>query len=224
MRSSRAFFLLALCAAPAAFVSGASCGNTPSTPDLGPPGFHVEITSVNGNPLPSADKPLPPNSGTVNDNWGIKIEARTSTGDLTPDFNGWVRLTLAPGTVAGVTSTTNQTNGRDILLTNGQATGVAQTLGAYGPARLWVEDLGYVPAPAGMTPLCANGVDDNGNGLIDYPADPGCYYADDDTEDGGTYAAGVSPPVPYSLPTIPDIRGKSRTPYPNEAIEIATDD
>ena len=67
-------------------------------------------------------------------------------------------------------------------------------LAAYGNTRIWAEDLGYVPAdPAGSPPpQCSNGKDDNGNGLIDFPADPGCAFANDDTEDGGTYAAGVS--------------------------------
>jgi hypothetical protein len=91
----------------------------------------------------------------------------------------------------------------------------------YGPAQLWIQDLGYVPAAPGTVPQCSNGIDDNHNGLIDFPADPGCYYADDDTEDGGTYAAGVSPAINYALPKISDVRGEARTPYPNEAIAIA---
>src|SRR5262249_32302060 len=69
-----------------------------------------------------------------------------------------------------------------------------------------------------------NGKDDEPkNGLIDYPADPGCAYADDDDEGGGSFAAGVSPAVEYALPKVSDVRGSgSATPYPYEAIEIAT--
>ena len=49
------------------------------------------------------------------------------------------------------------------------------TVAAYGQARLWVEDIGYVPGRAGTTtPECSDGKDNDGDGLIDYPADPGC--------------------------------------------------
>jgi hypothetical protein len=221
MRSiHRAFFLAALGAGPA--LAGASCSGSSAPPDLGPSTFRVRVTAVNGNPLPTASHPLPPNPGTVLDAWTFTIQAVTPTGDSVTDFNGWVRLRLDLGTVSGVTSTTNQATGRNILLQNGAASGTVQVTGAFGPTRLWVDDLGYVPAPPGVVPQCSNGVDDNGNTLVDFPADPGCYFADDNTEDGGTYAAGVSPPVQYSLPSIADVRGGARTPYPNEAIQIAT--
>jgi hypothetical protein len=185
----------------------AGCSSQPQSPDLGPSTFAVQITSVNGTPLPTAASPLPPNHGTTNDAWAFTIQAVTPTGQPVTDFDGYVRLTLVPGTVVAVTSTTNTASGSNILLQGGQATGVAQVTAVYGPARLWVEDLGYVPAPPGVTPQCSNGKDDNDNGLIDYPSDPGCYFADDNTEDGGSYAAGISPEVQYALPFISDVRG-----------------
>ena len=37
------------------------------------------------------------------------------------------------------------------------------------------------PEPPAL-PACANGIDDDGDGLIDYPGDPGCWSADADTE------------------------------------------
>ena len=170
---------------------------------------------MNGSPtLPTVQSPLPANHGTTTESWGFTIQATTPTGEPATDFNGYVRLSLVPGTVVAVTSTTNTYSGRNILLQGGQASGVVQGTAVYGPARLWVEDLGYVPAPSGVTPQCSNGLDDNDNGLIDYPADPGCYYADDDTEDGGTYSAGVSPAVEYALPLISDVRGAIPGPTP----------
>ena len=39
--------------------------------------------------------------------------------------------------------------------------------------------------PVVVTPECSDGIDNDGNGLVDYPADPGCTSADDDTEFGG---------------------------------------
>ncbi len=191
--------------------------------NLGPSTFQVVVTSINGNPLPTATNPLPASHGLLMDNWGFTIEAHTPTGDLA-DFNGYVRLTLAPGTVIGVTGGQSGVNAPNVLVQNGTASGTVVVTGAYGPSALWVEDLGYLPAQPGTVPACSNGLDDNQNGLIDFPADPGCYYADDDSEDGGTYAAGVSAAVQYALPKISDVRGHARTPYSNEAIEIATQD
>jgi hypothetical protein len=110
-----------------------------------------------------------------------------------------------------------------MLLKDGKASGSAQVTAVFGPGHLWADDLGYKPTPPGKTPACSNGKDDNGNGLIDFPADPGCAFADDDDENGGTYASGVSPSVEYELPKISDVRGTSGTPYPYEAVEIKTD-
>src|SRR5688572_26585624 len=46
---------------------------------------------------------------------------------------------------------------------------------------------------AGATPAkCNNGQDDDGDSLIDYPADPGCVNLLDDTEENGT---GSAPPA-----------------------------
>ncbi|MHC4993142.1 MAG: thrombospondin type 3 repeat-containing protein, partial [Planctomycetota bacterium] len=36
-------------------------------------------------------------------------------------------------------------------------------------------------------PACSDGIDNDGDGLIDYPADPGCLSADDDREDRRVY-------------------------------------
>lgn len=209
--------------AAAAVATASSCSSTSTAPDLGPSTFQVTITAVNGNTkLPTAENPFPANEGVAVDNWSFTIQAVTPTGDPAADFNGYVRLSLVPGTIVGVTGASDA--GRNVLVQNGKATGVVQVTAEYGPTRLWVEDLGYVPAPKGKVPACSNGIDDNHNGLIDFPSDPGCYYADDDSEDGGSYAAGVSPAIQYALPRISDVRGGARTPYPNEAIEIATSD
>jgi hypothetical protein len=244
---------LLLLAATLLAASASSCSSSSSTVDLGPATFRVTITSVNGNAtLPTVYDPLPVNTTGVTEQWAFTIEALSPTGVLQP-FNGFVGLSVVPGTVASVTGAVGPsgtggadgggadgggtggggaggggaggatTRGFNILLTDGTAQGVASVLGVYGPARLWVEDLGYVPTPPGQTPQCSNGLDDNDNGLIDFPSDPGCYAADDDTEDGGSYSAGVSGPVQHALPKISDVRGTDGavTPYADEAVNIA---
>src|SRR6185295_694889 len=102
-------------------------------------------------------QPLPANHGDKAESWAFTIEARTPTGEIAADFNGYVRLSLAPGTVAGVTGPGAQ--GRNIKVTNGTVSGVVMGTAVYGPSRLWVEDLGYTPAAPNTIPRCANGID-----------------------------------------------------------------
>jgi hypothetical protein len=195
---------LAACTEPAESLTGAST-------------FHVVITKVNGKDPPTADAPLPANRGDFDESWDFTIEARSPT-DQPIGFDGIVRLRVEPGTVTSVLGT--GAVGRNIRMKGGKAQGTVNVTAMYGPTRLWVEDVGYVPAPAGKRPACANGKDDDGDVLIDYPADPGCAFADDDSEEGGTFATGISLPVQYELPRISDVQGTSETPYPYEAVEI----
>ncbi|HRI63770.1 MAG TPA: hypothetical protein PK156_06015 [Polyangium sp.] len=196
-------------------------GCTDAAPPL--PGlstFYVRVTKVNGGDLPASDSPRPANKGDIEEIWDFEIEARSPFGEPVAK-EGMVRLSVEPGVVAGVIG--GDAQGRNIRLVNGKAQGTARVTAVYGQARLWVEDLGYLPKPIADKPLCSNGVDDNGDGLIDFPADPGCAFADDDTEDGGTFAAGTSQPVYYSLPRLNDIQGNgATTPYPYEAVQIET--
>jgi hypothetical protein len=203
-----------------------ACSGGAAPPDLGPSTFEVTITAVNGNTdLPTAEMPLPANRGDVVETWDFTIEARSSTGELEP-FDGVVRLSARPGTIYAVTG--EGALGRNIQLAGGKAVGQAQITAVYGPSRLWVEDIGYTPftdPDPDKKPACSNGADDDGDKAIDFPSDPGCAFADDDDEGGGTFSAGVSPPVQYALPKVSDVRGTgSGTPYPFEAIEVNTGD
>ncbi len=173
---------------------------------------------------PDARLPL---SFTNPENFAIRVEAHLPDGSLDTSFNGFVRLSIKPGTVVSVTGTGAQ--GRNVQLTKGVADGV--TVGAaaaYGDARIWAEDIGYVPAdPARMPPpQCSDGIDNNHNGLVDFPVDPGCAFANDDTEDGGSYASGATVPLYFVFPRIADIRGVSQgggaTPFPHEQILVDT--
>jgi hypothetical protein len=166
-------------------------------------------------------------SFTNTQTYTLTVTAQKADGTTDASFNSFVRLSIVPGTVVSVTGP--NTSGRNVQLMQGTASNVQVTvLAAYGNARIWVEDLGYVPAdPMGAKPpQCANGLDDNNNGLIDYPTDPGCYLANDDTEDGGTYATGVSDTIFYRYPRVADVRGVSQgggaTSFPNQQVEIDT--
>jgi hypothetical protein len=183
--------------------------------------FRVRVTEVNGAAPPSSASPLPANRGDREDTWTFEIEARSPYGEPI-DFDGTVRISVEPGVVIDVVG--EGAAGRNVRVVDGKATATATVSAVYGPARLWVEDLGYKPAPLSDKPSCSNGKDDDEDVLIDFPADPGCAFADDDDEDTGTFAAGISPPVAYELPRLSDIQGLgSTTPFPYEAVEINTD-
>jgi len=198
---------LAGCTEPGSTLTGAST-------------FHVRVTQVNGAELPSPDAPLPANRGDVEETWTFEVEARSAYGEPIP-FDGTVRISVEPGVVLSLSG--EGATGRNLRVQNGRATATATVTAVYGPSRLWVEDLGYRPVPLSEGPACSNGKDDDGDVLIDFPADPGCAYPDDDDEDTGTFAAGISQAVSYRLPSIADIQGHgSTTPFPYEAVEIDT--
>jgi hypothetical protein len=231
---------LAFVAAAAPFAAG--CYEQP-TPLTGIANFAVTITSVDGIPstspdFPSAANPLRPNYGgpdpltgmcpnpganvSCQEPWGFTVEARDPTGAPYP-FNGMVNLSLLPGIV--ISASGPGADGANIMVTNGTVSGTALVSTMYGPTRLWVEDIGYDPAMSGTSPACSSGkpVVFDGTTYVDYPADPGCAYADSNNENGGTYAAGVSPPVQYALPKISDLHGhSSSTPYNYQAVDVKT--
>lgn len=186
--------------------------------------FEVTILGVNGADPPSIEAPLPANVGAGSDLWDFEIVAVDGQG-AEVDYQGFARLRVEPGALTTVQG--EGAVGRNAFFVDGKSTGTAVVTTVYGPSRLWVEDIGYVPVPVDtdVAPKCADGKDDDGDGVIDYPADPGCAFADDDTEDGGSFAAGVSSPVHYALPRIVDVQsGGTETPYPFEGIQIATAD
>ncbi|MBK8251580.1 MAG: hypothetical protein IPK82_02800 [Polyangiaceae bacterium] len=184
--------------------------------------FKVNIVSVNGNPPPTFESPIPPNLGDVDDAWQFDLTALDAFGEPV-DYNGYARVQVEPGAVNAVENEGG--TGRNVLFVNGKATGTAYVTAVYGPSRLWVEDVGYVPVDPSTPPRCADGIDNDEDGFIDYPADGGCAFADDDTEEPGTFAAGVSSEIHYDLPRIADLQGAgTETPYPFEGILVRTAD
>lgn len=206
-----------------ALAPGTAC-ETSREIDLGTQSFRIDVVKVGGSDPPIAEIPLPANTGNKNEIWDVEVQAIGPDGGPI-DFEGVVRVTVEPGAVVSVEGPEGEDLGRSLRLTGGKATGKITVTAVYGEARVWVEDLGYLPAEPGTTPLCANGKNDDGDedSAVDYPSDPGCAFADDDTETVGTFAAGVSGPVHYALPTVQDVQGLSAaTPYPFEAITINT--
>jgi hypothetical protein len=156
----------------------------------------------------------------------IDITAETPDGKTDTSFNGFVNVSVQPGTIADLSATNRQ-------LTNGELSGLqVPVFGAFGETHIWAQDLGYEPSSPSATPppQCSDGVDNNNNGLIDYPADPGCYAPVDNTEDLGTYASGASEAIYYALPRIQLVRGfdpanagvGNSTAFPQQQISIDT--
>jgi hypothetical protein len=138
----------------------------------------------------------------------VVVKAVDRGGNIDPSFNGYVRMSSKPGGLDRIVNPA--ANGRDIKLTNGQSPEIELKLvNAYGPTFLLADDLGYEPGDPLATPppACADGIDNDGDFKIDYPADEGCASPNDNTEEGGTYSQGASPPIYYALPRVAEARG-----------------
>ncbi len=205
----------------AAALAGSALGCSDGALSLdGVSSFDVKILKVNGADPPALDAPLPANIGITDERWEFEVVAVDAAGNET-GFEGFARFRVEPGSVNAIEG--EGAVGRNAFFVDGKSTGTALVTTVFGPSRLWVEDVGYVPVPVSAPPKCADGKDNDDDGVIDYPADPGCAFADDDTEGDGTFAAGVSDPVHYALPRIADIQGTgTETPYPFEGIEVST--
>jgi hypothetical protein len=172
------------------------------------------------NPLPTAADPLPPNLGSLEEVWRITADAMDDAGNVDTGFNGAARVSVNPGAVSLVVQGGVQ-QGRNLRFAAGHAEGEVVLSEMFGATRLWVEDIGYVPAEAGQVPTCSNGVDDDGDVVNDFPNDPGCAFADDMTEEPGTLLTGVSQAVEYELPTLAHVQGYgSTTPFKAVAVRI----
>jgi hypothetical protein len=167
----------------------------------------------------------------------VTIRALAPDGSVDTTFNRYVRVSSKPGAVAALVGP--DTDGRNVLLHNGESILIDVSItNAYGPTYIVADDLGYVPADPlrDPPPACSNGMDDDRDGLVDFPADHGCAFANDDSEEDGTYAEGASRTIYFKLPRIADIRGlvcqdvaggvgcsgNGKTPYPREQILIDT--
>lgn len=175
-------------------------------------------------PLPLAvDTPIP---------FRVIVRAYRADGTVDTGFTGFVRLSAKPGAIAPLEGP--DTEGRNVKLVQGESRAVdVKVVNAYGTTYILADDLGYAPVDplSNPPPKCSNGIDDDGDGRIDFPADEGCAFANDDSEEGSSYAEGASTPIFFALPRIADVRGlkceptcsgSGATPYPKEQIQVDT--
>lgn len=182
--------------------------------------MRVSVRLPNGDPAPGPDEPaLPLPPGAIAE-LSIDVEALRADGMLDTSFDGFVRIAVEPGTVVELSG--DRTQGRNLVLLDGVAQNqLVRIRNPRGSTRIWAEDIGYVPVDPLLPPKCANGIDDDGDGTVDFPEDPGCAFANDDTEIAGTYAAGVSPAVHFELPRLADLQGLgAASPYEQEGVEV----
>lgn len=183
-------------------------------------GKHIAVTRVGGDPgSPTMRIPI---TFTTGPTFTVNLEMQNADGSVDDTFNGWVRLSSVPGTVLPLQ--------RSVKMSSGVAMNVPVTLAAaFGDTRIWAEDQGYAPFVPGatMAPQCSNAVDDNDNGTIDFPADPGCFAPDDDDEGAGTLATGASEVLYFQRPRVADVRGVAEnngtaTAFPHEQVQVDT--
>jgi len=182
-------------------------------------GNHIVVQLTGGDPgNPNNRHPIDFNPSTP---YTFHVQVQRPDGSIDTDFNSYLRLSAKPGTVY---------TGRNLLMQNGEADASITLVAAFGDTKIWAEDVGYLPV-SDLTrqppPACSDGIDNDGDGWVDYPADPGCFSANDDTEEAGTLAAGVSEALYYALPRIADVRGVTvtsgtGTPFPKEQLLIDT--
>ena len=212
-------------------VSATSCSGDKFGKTRNPPRLVVELDPASK--AGSLDAPLPL-LVKIPVSFRATVRAFGANGAVDTSFNRYVRISTKPGAIDPLTGP--DTDGRNILVKGGESVSFdVKVTNAYGVTYIVADDLGYVPKDplADPPPACADGIDNDGDGLIDFPADPGCAFANDDTEEGGTFSEGVSTPIYFKLPRIADIRGlkcettlgcsgNGQTPYPREAIQVAT--
>jgi hypothetical protein len=200
---------------------------------------HLEVQLVDGDDEAVVGARTRPLSLVVDEPRPFKIVVRAldKDGNVDAGYSGFVRISAKPGAIEPIISP--DADGRSLKLTNGKSSEVEVRLtNAYGTTYILADDLGYNPIdPLGTpAPECADGIDNDGDGVIDFPADDGCAFANDSTEGGGSYAQGASPPIFYRLPRVADLRGLTcldpkdpkscsgtgKTPYPKQPLQVDT--
>lgn len=138
----------------------------------------------------------------------MTIEVLGPDGNRLSSFDGYLELRIEPGDILSVTGAAGSI-GPFVHVTGGYADDVRiRVAKAFSDARIWAEDAGYVPAdPA--TAACSNGLDDDGDGLTDLPLDTGCRFENDDSEQPGSHAIGVSEVLFFANPSLADVQGRT---------------
>lgn len=182
----------------------------------------LRVTVVEGD-VGSVDDPLPFSLDGLP--FRVDIEALDDHGERDTGYDGFVRLEVVPGDLEFESVPEGSVSG-NIRLTGGQAEGIDVLVArAYGVAHFWAEDAGFLPAAPGADAACRDRRDDDHDGWWDYPADPGCFYANDDSEESGTFATGLSEVLTFANPTLADAEGRStQSPLVGQAVSIDVGD
>lgn len=186
-------------------LAGAGCSESPALPDEVQ---NFKISFVGQPNLGTPDQPIPFSTNRNEpDLFVVDIEAMQD-GQVDTSYNGWVVISVRPEVVS--CGEVMAPDPPAVKLENGVARDAEIRLSkAYCTVRLVATDEGYV-RPADMAnAACNNGIDDDRDGYIDYPpmgGDFGCFLPSDDSETGGTGAAGASPPIHFRCPLIRDIQ------------------
>ncbi len=216
--------LVAGLAAAVAALSVAGCDASRSRDwSAEPGGLAVAVKRVDGQGLGSPTALLDlPDPSVVSKGLRLSVDVRALAADGSGRLPGdrWVRLSVRPGRLTldaadGVANT-------DVLLADGVRQDLLVTLiGAFGETRIWAEDAGYLPRlTLGTVSACSDGIDNDGDGLTDMD-DPGCVDGNDDSEEAGTGAAGVSPPMFFRNPSLAEVQGFSDlTPFAGENVTV----
>lgn len=200
--------------------------------DMKTTGLVVDVQSVGGSALPGEGEVIPvPPSGSVNGTDIVLDVTVLAAGEDLSRLDGdlWVRISSRPGKLQILDA--GRFVGNDVLLTGGAATGIkVRVWDVFGPVRVWVEDAGYKPrTTVGAVSLCDDGRDNDDDGFVDFPDDPGCLAATDDSEESGSGAAGVSAVINFDTPTAAELQGyfegyndgfTGNTPYVGEGVTV----
>lgn len=140
----------------------------------------------------------------------LNLEVIGQDGARLDTFDGWVEFRIDPGEVVAVTTADpDDAIARFGHVKNGVLEDVTLSVRrVFSDARIWVEDVGFDPAGP-EDAKCSDGRDNDADGFIDYPQDPGCAYENDDSEEGGSHAAGLSDFIYFADPTLADVQGGS---------------
>lgn len=179
-----------------------ACGCTYQSPPLVDPNQpqSIRVTLATGfdRGTPETRRPFVPDAET------IPVDIQVLGPDGRPlAWTGWLEARIEPGELVGVTGGV----GPYFEITGGAASGVEiRVRRVFSDARIWLEDVGFVPADP-TTAACANGIDDDGDGAADHPFDGGCRFVNDGTEEPGSHAIGVTDIIYFANPRLSDVQG-----------------
>jgi hypothetical protein len=221
--------LLAPAALFVAAVAAQGCSSKTTFPDR-PAGIVIDVTDTTRPNSPTDRIPIDfTEAGATT--FTIDLKVVDLNGAVRTSFTGhdaWLRLSTNTGSIASVEGPGGPGDGSvigaNVHLDQGVARGVkVRVTGAFGNTRIVAQDLGYVPKPGGGG-ACADGEDNDRNGLADFPIDPNCLLLDDDSETSPTNSYGTSAPIYFAFARINQVQGPGSSPFVGRGVELQGND